>query len=40
MNIKQIRVKRKELEKLNEQYKVECFSVSVTSLKQSADELL
>jgi len=39
-NIKNIRVKRKELEKINENYKVECFSVSVTPFKQSADDLL
>ena len=39
-NIKAIRVKRKDLEKLSESYKVDCFQISSTPFKVSADDLL
>ena len=39
-NIKNIRVKRKELEKLNDSFKIECFNINVSYFKTSADDLL
>lgn len=33
-------MKRKELEKLQDSYKIECFNVSLTPFKTSADDLL
>ncbi|KAL4440929.1 hypothetical protein ABPG74_009342 [Tetrahymena malaccensis] len=39
-NIKNIRTKRKELEKLQDSYKIECFNVNLTPFKNSADDLL
>jgi len=39
-NIKNIRLKRKELEKLSDNHKVECFNINVSPFKSSADDLL
>lgn len=39
-NIKNIRHKRKELEKLPDHQKVECFNVYIAPFKQSASDLL
>ncbi|EGR34149.1 hypothetical protein IMG5_022750, partial [Ichthyophthirius multifiliis] len=39
-NIKNIRVKRKDLEKLQDHYKIDCFHVTISPFKNSADDLL
>lgn len=39
-NIKMIRSKRKELEKVSEGIKIDCFSISTLSFKNKADDLL
>ena len=39
-NFKNIRAKRKELERLPESYKVDCFTISAISLKNKIDDIL
>jgi hypothetical protein len=39
-NIRVLRLKRKELEKVPDQQRVECFTISQVKFKNSADELI